>query len=225
MTYLVTWKGNHNNIDIGRYEDKASAKRVLDGIEDPSIGGVEVDTELDLAYTKTVLVDLFNKLGGPDDPQVAGFPSKAEGQKRVFARIEELALRLPMSEAAPVQEVTNSEAIASEQQPEAIASEQGETEMAAAKKTKSKKPAKAKTAKAPKVAKAKTNGNGLPREGSKNAKLLGLISRPGGATLAEMLKATGWKECRGTASVLAKVIGKKLTLIKEEGKAKRWEAQ
>ena len=56
-------------------------------------------------------------------------------------------------------------------------------------------PAKAKAAKkatstkkAPKGAK-KASGN---REGSKSTKVLDLLKRPGGATLAELIKATGW---------------------------------
>lgn len=73
--------------------------------------------------------------------------------------------------------------------------------------------------------KAKTNGSSAPREGSKAHKLLQLVSRPDGATLAEMLNATGWKECRGTALLLARRVGKKLTLIKgEDGKVNRWKA-
>lgn len=79
-----------------------------------------------------------------------------------------------------------------------------------------------------KAAKKSANGSkakGLPREGTKAAKLLALISKPGGATFAEMHKATGWKEMRGTAHDLAIRAGKKLTMIEEEGKASRWAAK
>jgi len=75
-----------------------------------------------------------------------------------------------------------------------------------------------------KVAKS---ANGLPREGTKTAKLLALISRPEGATFAEMQKATGWKEMRGTALVLARRVGKKLHAISDPDgkKATRWAAK
>lgn len=43
--------------------------------------------------------------------------------------------------------------------------------------------------------------------GSKKEILLALISRPGGATFDEMQAVTGWKEMRGTASVLARGAG------------------
>lgn len=184
MTYLVTWKGNHQNIEIGRYADKASAKRVLDGIEDPSIGGIEVDNELDLIYPKAVLVDLFNKLGS--EPPVTGFITKAEGQRQVFARIEDLGKALPLTEVIPAPE-TSSEAPPASEQPQ-------EADMAAAKKTTK----KAKTAKATKVKVvklAKTNGAGKDefglRKGSKTSEAARLFARSNGATMAQVNEATG----------------------------------
>jgi uncharacterized protein DUF3489 len=55
-----------------------------------------------------------------------------------------------------------------------------------------KKPTSAKkSTKAPKKARvAKTDG---VREGSKTAKVLDLLKRPGGATTKELIKATGWQ--------------------------------
>jgi hypothetical protein len=52
-------------------------------------------------------------------------------------------------------------------------------------------PAK-KGAKAPKAAKAEKR-SGSAREGSKTAKVLDLLKRPDGATLKEIMKATGWQ--------------------------------
>lgn len=98
----------------------------------------------------------------------------------------------------------------------------------AKKKVAAKKKAAPKTPKAPRVkGERKAIPTGMPREGSKADKLLKLILRDGGATFAEMQKATGWKEMRGTASVLAERAGKKLTMIKDpEGKkATRWQAK
>lgn len=97
MTFLLTWKGgDYQGMKIERYIDMATAKDALNGIEDPAVGGVEVDDEMHLDYSKTVLVALFNRLAGPDDPQVQHFPNKSEGQRRVFARIETLAKNLPV---------------------------------------------------------------------------------------------------------------------------------
>lgn len=78
---------------------------------------------------------------------------------------------------------------------------------------------------AAKSKKSKTNGNSLPREGTKKARLLSMLCRDGGATKAEMLAMTGWKAALGTAAEVAKAAGKKLEIIKEEGKVNRWVAK
>jgi hypothetical protein len=53
---------------------------------------------------------------------------------------------------------------------------------------------------------AKTTG--VPREFSKSAIITGLVTRKGGATLAELLAATGWQKhsVRGFLSTLGKKI-------------------
>lgn len=91
----------------------------------------------------------------------------------------------------------------------------------AAKKKAAKKAAKKATAKNATAAKPT---KGAPREGTTAAKLLAMASKKGGATLAEMLKLTGWKECRGTLLELSRRVGKKIIMHKGEGnKASRWE--
>jgi len=68
--------------------------------------------------------------------------------------------------------------------------------------------------KAPKVAARKRSG---VREGSKTAKVLDLVKRPGGSTLKELMKATGWQphSVRGFLSgSVAKKMG--LTVISEK---------
>lgn len=69
-----------------------------------------------------------------------------------------------------------------------------------------------------KTTKAPTNKTSeLPREGTKNRKILDLMRSRGGATMAELLKATGWKRCTGTMRVVARTSGFKVT--RHPGKA------
>jgi hypothetical protein len=80
---------------------------------------------------------------------------------------------------------------------------------AAAKDTKAKRPAKAAPAKEP----------GTLRPDSKGAQALALISRPKGASLAEIMKATGWQahSVRGLISgTLGKKLGIKINSAKRE---------
>lgn len=62
----------------------------------------------------------------------------------------------------------------------------------------------------------------LPREGTKKAKLL--AGQPQGeATMAEMLKLTGWKACPGTLGETARAAGKHVRHESGKGgKASRW---
>jgi hypothetical protein len=82
---------------------------------------------------------------------------------------------------------------------------------------KSKPGKKAKAAKkAPKAAK-KASG---ARDGSKAAKILELLKRPDGATLEELMKATGWlaHSVRGFLSgTISKKMGLTVTSTKDEG--------
>ncbi len=79
---------------------------------------------------------------------------------------------------------------------------------------------KAKGAKAPKAGKA-AKEKGV-REGSKTEIILGLLKRPGGVTLKELMKATDW-QAHSVRGFLSAVVGKKMKLTVDSTKAENGE--
>jgi hypothetical protein len=110
------------------------------------------------------------------------------------------------------QETTQSTAAATEKpEPPTKASARAQKPRVAPSKDKaSKKTTSAKkTAKAPRKAKL-AKGDGA-RDGSKTAKILDLLKRPGGATTKELMRTTGWQP-HSLRGFLSGTVGKKMGL-------------
>jgi hypothetical protein len=72
-----------------------------------------------------------------------------------------------------------------------------------------------KGATSPKSPKQKASG---ARQGSKTAKVLDLLKRPGGASLKDLMKATGW-QAHSVRGFLSGAVGKKMGLTVTSTKA------
>jgi hypothetical protein len=197
--------------DIRVHETEAQAEETAKAVAGTIM--VRSDKELSKAaaeWPASRLVELWNSFAGvapfTDCKPVKKFENRDKAVARIWATIQRLGNGMaqktaedqkPGEEAKPATEHKNS--------------------------TKPKATKKAKPAPKAKPARGKKAGAVKPREGTHKAEVIAMIQRKGGATLGEIMKATGWQKhtVRGFISILGGKGGMKVTSTRRESDGAR----
>lgn len=145
----------------------------------------EALAELAADWPSARLVEIWNSL--PGVTSVKKFKDRATAVSRIWKAIQSLGEAVPV-EATPAKPVAP-------QTPDVAPEEL---------------PAKTKAARAKKSPVAATKKNGF-REGSKTEIILGLMKRPNGASLKEIMEATDW-QAHSVRGFISGTLGKKMSL-------------
>jgi hypothetical protein len=193
-----------NDNDIRVHETDAQAEEAAKGAAGTIL--VRSDKELSKAaaeWPASRLVELWNSFAGvapfTDCKPVKKFENRGKAVARIWGAIQRLGTAIAPKTSEEVQSATESKKAA---KPRGKSAEQ--------------------TTKA-KAAKGKKAAAGKSREGTHKAEVIAMIQRKGGATLEEIMKATGWQKhtVRGFMSILGSKGGLKVTSTRRESDGAR----
>ncbi len=219
MTILTISKENY----ITAFESLADAKSHP---EAEHFSSAEELAELAANWPASRLVEIWNNL--PGVARVKKFTDRKTAITRIWKAIEELEKPVVSSmpdESAQDEPAPQPEPLVSAPEPEPSTPEPAEDATVAQQANDVPTPEVGSTEK---TTPSKRPRNSAPREGSKTTIILDLLKRPGGATLQEIMDATGWQK-HSVRGFLAGTVGKKMGLslnsVKEADGTRRYSIQ